>query len=194
MLALATAFGLAALLSASPLAYKVVQYAGAAYLVYLGYDLIASKDDTRGELEAVNAASLWRIFYQGVLVEILNPKTMLFFLAFIPQFIDQDRGSFTLQMLVLGVLVPLTAVGPHRRHCRRHPGRSARPTPQEPDPFEVGRRIVPHRTRRSYSRRLKEYLHTSCSVARAATRHAEQGLDGLVPLAPCEHHPAVLEP
>jgi len=110
VLALAAAFGLAALLSTSPLAYTVVQYVGAAYLVYLGYDLIVSKDDTRGELEPVNAASLWRIFYQGVLVEVLNPKTMLFFLAFIPQFIDQERGSFTFQMLVLGVLVPLTAV------------------------------------------------------------------------------------
>jgi len=110
VLALAAAFGLAALLEASPIAYSIVRYAGAAYLVYLGYDLIASREETRGEVAHVDTSSLWRIFYQGVLVEVLNPKTLLSFLAFIPQFVDQGRGSVTAQMLVLGVLVPLTAV------------------------------------------------------------------------------------
>lgn len=110
VLAFAAALGLAALLQASPVAYAIVQYAGALYLVYLGYDLLASKEEPRGELSRVNRNSLWRIFYQGVVVEVLNPKTVLFFLAFIPQFVDQDRGSTVLQMLVLGILVPLTAV------------------------------------------------------------------------------------
>ena len=51
-----------------------------------------------------------RIFWQGVIVEIPNPKTVLFFLAFIPQFVDEQLGSATFQMLVLGVIVPLTAI------------------------------------------------------------------------------------
>lgn len=110
VLALATALGLAALLAASPIAYRIAEHLGAAYLVYLGIDLLRSKVSDRSEVSGVAVRSLWRIFYQGVIVEVLNPKTILFFLAFIPQFVDQARGSITVQMLVLGALVPLTAV------------------------------------------------------------------------------------
>jgi threonine/homoserine/homoserine lactone efflux protein len=53
---------------------------------------------------------LGRIFYQGIVVELLNPKTILFFMAFLPQFVDSDSGAMVTQMLLLGALVPLTAV------------------------------------------------------------------------------------
>jgi threonine/homoserine/homoserine lactone efflux protein len=110
LLALAAALGLSALFAASVAAYTAVQFGGAAYLCYLGIDLIASKEESKSALEQVRRSSLWRIFYQGILVEVFNPKTILFFIAFIPQFVDAELGSVPLQMLVLGILVPLTAV------------------------------------------------------------------------------------
>jgi threonine/homoserine/homoserine lactone efflux protein len=110
VLALATAMGLAALFTTSPVAYAIVQYGGAAYLFYLGVDMICSRDETTSEVQEIRRTSLWRVFYQGVVVEVLNPKTILFFIAFIPQFVDAELGSLPAQMLVLGILVPLTAI------------------------------------------------------------------------------------
>ena len=63
-----------------------------------------------GDAEEISRQSSWRIFTQGVVVEILNPKTALFFLAFLPQFINQDADNLGLQLLILGMLIPLTAV------------------------------------------------------------------------------------
>lgn len=110
LLALAAALGLSALFAASTMAYTAVKVGGAAYLCYLGIDMIASKSEPMDALQEVHRSSLWRIFYQGVAVEVFNPKTILFFIAFIPQFVDAGIGSVPLQMLVLGLLVPLTAV------------------------------------------------------------------------------------
>jgi threonine/homoserine/homoserine lactone efflux protein len=110
ILAVATALGLSALLTATPTVFTTVQYLGAAYLVYLGVDMIWAKEEGGGGLTKVRNESLPRIFWQGVVVEVLNPKTVLFFLAFIPQFVDSATGSVTMQMLVLGILVPLTAI------------------------------------------------------------------------------------
>jgi threonine/homoserine/homoserine lactone efflux protein len=111
-LAIATAFGLALIVTQSPVLYEIVRYCGAAYLVYLGVGMIAagSEHGHTGHAVSVQPLSLWRVFYQGVIVEMLNPKTVLFFMAFIPQFVDAERGSFVVQMLILGLLVPLTAV------------------------------------------------------------------------------------
>ena len=97
------AAGLAALLRSSPIAYSVVRYAGAAYLVYLGLRILFERS---APLEApeVQSAPLSRIFTQGVITNVLNPKVALFFLAFLPQFIQPQRGSVALQIIVLGLI------------------------------------------------------------------------------------------
>ncbi|TML11488.1 MAG: LysE family translocator [Actinobacteria bacterium] len=97
--------GLSALIVASALAFSIVKYAGAAYLVYLGIrKLLEREEEPEVELER---EALRRAFGRGVVVNVLNPKTALFFLAFLPQFIDADRGGVWSQVLVLG----LTFVG-----------------------------------------------------------------------------------
>jgi len=94
--------GLSALIVASSLAFSVVKYAGAAYLVYLGIRKLLE----RTPVEHVERSSepLRRAFLRGIVVNVLNPKTALFFLAFLPQFIDPDRGAVWSQVLVLGLL------------------------------------------------------------------------------------------
>jgi threonine/homoserine/homoserine lactone efflux protein len=97
----AATLGLSALLMRSIVAFNIVKYAGAAYLVYLGIRRLL---DDGGPIQTdwVQARSLTRIFRQGIVVNLLNPKTALFFLAFLPQFVDVEKGSVPLQMLVLG--------------------------------------------------------------------------------------------
>ena len=97
----AAAFGLSAILAASAIAFETVRYAGAAYLIYLGYRMIR----TRHEEATVEAASATRgTFIQGVLTEALNPKTALFFLSFIPQFVSLQQGHVAAQFLLLGAI------------------------------------------------------------------------------------------
>jgi threonine/homoserine/homoserine lactone efflux protein len=100
----AAALGVSALLLSSALAFNAVKYAGAAYLIYLGVKTLL----TRGKLaetKTVESQSLSRAFYQGVLVNLLNPKAALFFFAFLPQFVDAGRGSITTQIIFLGSIV-----------------------------------------------------------------------------------------
>lgn len=100
----AAAFGLSAILLSSSLAFGVVKYAGAAYLIALGVrKLLSTKDDGLRIDEDAPRRSLARVFTQGVIVNVLNPKTALFFLALLPQFVDVDRGTVWLQMVVLGL-------------------------------------------------------------------------------------------
>jgi threonine/homoserine/homoserine lactone efflux protein len=99
----AAALGLSALLMSSASAFRAVQWLGAAYLVFLGVRTLLRKDDTSA-VASGDAHGLARIFGQGVLVNILNPKTALFFLAFLPQFVDPARGRITAQILFLGSL------------------------------------------------------------------------------------------
>jgi threonine/homoserine/homoserine lactone efflux protein len=102
----AATLGLSALLASSALAYETAKYLGAAYLIYLGIRTLLSKDS--GLPEAGNdERRLGPIFGQGVMVNVLNPKTALFFLAFLPQFVDPVRGHATLQILELGILFAL---------------------------------------------------------------------------------------
>jgi len=102
----AATLGLSALLVSSAAAFQVVKYAGAAYLIYLGIRTLRSSDASFFQ-PASSQRSLGNIFGQGVLVNLLNPKTALFFLAFLPQFVDPGRGHATLQILELGVLFSL---------------------------------------------------------------------------------------
>jgi threonine/homoserine/homoserine lactone efflux protein len=101
----AAALGLSALLVSSATAYNTVRWVGAAYLVYLGLQrLLAHDEDARPEgADRPRRLGLSRIFAQGVVVNVLNPKTALFFFAFLPQFVDVSRGSVPVQVVVLGV-------------------------------------------------------------------------------------------
>ena len=93
--------GLSALIAASATAFTVVKLAGAGYLIYLG--MMAFRSAGKQEhLSGLAPMSTRRIFWQGAVVNILNPKTALFFLAFVPQFIDPTLGSPALQLAVLG--------------------------------------------------------------------------------------------
>jgi threonine/homoserine/homoserine lactone efflux protein len=97
------ALGLSALMLALPLAYDAVRYAGAAYLVWLGVRAIASKSSPL-HVQRVDPERLGRVFQQGVLTNMLNPKVALFFLAFLPQFTDSSRGPVPLQIAMLGLI------------------------------------------------------------------------------------------
>jgi threonine/homoserine/homoserine lactone efflux protein len=97
----AAALGLSAILVSSARAFHVVQFAGALYLIFLGIRTLLSREDAH-LVSAASAHGLPRIFGQGVLVNLLNPKTALFFLAFLPQFVDGSRGHVPAQIFFLG--------------------------------------------------------------------------------------------
>jgi threonine/homoserine/homoserine lactone efflux protein len=99
----AAALGLSALLVSSALAFSIVKYAGAVYLIYLGVRKIVVKEEI-AERKLETPHKLSAIFYQGIVVNVLNPKTALFFLAFLPQFVDPSRGAVSLQIFFLGML------------------------------------------------------------------------------------------
>jgi threonine/homoserine/homoserine lactone efflux protein len=106
---LAAAFGLSALIAASAMAFSVVKYAGAAYLVYLGIRTLLSRNDAL-ELGVTKRGTLLDIYRQGVVTNVLNPKVILFFTAFLPQFVDPSRGSVMIQLLFLGVLLVIVTL------------------------------------------------------------------------------------
>lgn len=101
--AVAATLGLSAILLSSALAFDVVKYLGAAYLVYLGLRKLLSREEVTVEGN-VKPESLRRIYWQGFAINLLNPKTALFFFAFLPQFVNPERGNVTAQTLLLGVL------------------------------------------------------------------------------------------
>jgi threonine/homoserine/homoserine lactone efflux protein len=98
----AVALGLAEFLRAVPVAYDAVRYAGAVYLVWIGARMLFARQKEAGPI-AIEPAGLRRIFIQGVVNNILNPKVALFFLAFLPQFIDPQGSAFR-QTVGLGLL------------------------------------------------------------------------------------------
>jgi threonine/homoserine/homoserine lactone efflux protein len=100
----AATIGLSSLLLSSATAFQAVKFAGAAYLVILGLRRLRGRRATGGETQARVPRSRRRLYGQGVVVNILNPKTALFFLALLPQFVDPNAGSAAVQMLVLGLV------------------------------------------------------------------------------------------
>ena len=122
--------GLSAIIATSALMFSIVKYAGAAFLIYLGIRAMLDKApiELNGGAPAIGAG---RAFRQAVLTEVLNPKTELFFLAFLPQFVRPEHGSIALQLAILGIVFVLLglvstvvfAVGAGRlgNLLRRHP-------------------------------------------------------------------------
>jgi threonine/homoserine/homoserine lactone efflux protein len=101
----AAALGLSALLMSSAVAYSTVKYAGAFYLIYLGVKKLTSKPMLANATEDAGnpATDLRKVFAEAVFVNVLNPKTAIFFFAFLPQFVDVNRGSIGMQMTVFGL-------------------------------------------------------------------------------------------
>lgn len=100
---LAAVVGLSAIIANSAVAFNIIKYAGAAYLIYLGIRSFFSNQNKFTINDKVEKKSLSKLFWQGVFTNILNPKVALFFLAFLPQFIHPETGSTALQILVLGL-------------------------------------------------------------------------------------------
>ncbi len=127
----AAALGLSVLLVTSALAFTVVKYLGAAYLLFLGIRTLLGRGDSRPAIAEIPRKTT-RLFAQGFIVQLLNPKTALFFYAFLPQFVDPAKGSVSEQIALLGALSVLLALctdsayailaGTTGRWLQRHPG------------------------------------------------------------------------
>ncbi|ASW08083.1 MULTISPECIES: LysE family translocator [unclassified Rhizobium] len=106
---LMAAAGLSAILAASALAFSTVKWIGAAYLIWLGIQALRSKGEGAWIKEAGRALSLSRIYRQGIMVSLLNPKVAIFFLAFLPQFVVEGAGPVWAQLLLHGSLIIVVA-------------------------------------------------------------------------------------
>ena len=95
--------GLSAIIAGSSIAFDIIKYMGAAYLIYLGIRSVFGKKQSLEIKTPVKKLSYTRIFWQGVFTNVLNPKVALFFLAFLPQFIDISKEDTAWQILFLGV-------------------------------------------------------------------------------------------
>jgi threonine/homoserine/homoserine lactone efflux protein len=107
--AMAAALGLSTLFVYSPVAFAVVKYLGAAYLIYLGVGTLLSRSALQPARQAA-PLKLAAVYRQGVVTDLLNPKVALFFIAFLPQFVDPASGSPALQILFFGLLFHVTGV------------------------------------------------------------------------------------
>ena len=105
--ALAAAFGLSQLFLAVPLAYDVVRYAGAAYLLYLAWQAFRSRGTFAAPTDGLRGRSIGQVFRQGLATNLLNPKMALFVLALFPQFLDPGQGSVALQIMLLATVLNL---------------------------------------------------------------------------------------
>ena len=99
---LAAALGLSAILAADARAFQIVRFMGAGYLVYLGVRMLINNPVRSNARRMPALTSLWRIYVQGIVTNVTNPKVALFFLAFVPQFIDRSSSAKSLAFLVLG--------------------------------------------------------------------------------------------
>lgn len=103
------AFGLSVILVQSAIAFSIIKYAGAVYLIYLGIIKLIQKDKSLFNPK-LKKIKLIKIFSQGFIVNLLNPKTALFFLAFLPQFVNPEAGSVPIQIIYLGMIFISLAV------------------------------------------------------------------------------------
>ena len=104
----AAALGVSSIIASSALAFSVIKYVGAAYLIYLGLrTLLRRPKPLDQQIGSRSADPLPRVYREGILVNVLNPKVALFFLAFLPQFIDTSSGPAAPQIIILGLLMSL---------------------------------------------------------------------------------------
>lgn len=106
---LAAVLGISALIVSSAIAFNLIRYAGAAYLVFLGIHAFLSKAETF-KVKKVEHKRLRNIYYQGLITNLLNPKVIFFFVAFFPQFVDPAKGNVSLQLLILGVILVVVSL------------------------------------------------------------------------------------
>src|SRR5205807_10299363 len=105
----AVALGISGVFLVVPIAYDIIKYVGAAYLVYLGIRFLLSREEIQTSSRD-GKADLRKAFFQGSLTTLLNPKVALFYVAFLPQFVDPARGHVSLQLLTLGLLFNITSL------------------------------------------------------------------------------------
>ena len=97
------AFGLSLIIAKSILLFNIIKFAGATYLIYIGYKMLTDKSQLKtGEVILSNSVDYWEIYRDGILTNILNPKVALFFIAFLPQFIDPTLKNTILPFITLG--------------------------------------------------------------------------------------------
>lgn len=112
----AVAFGVAILLAESPVLFRGLQYCGAAYLLYLGVRAVlasrnkSARTDEPAECGALPVKSRWALYRQGITMNLLNPKVLLFFLSFLPGFVDPGTDSPTLYIVMLGAIFAIQAL------------------------------------------------------------------------------------
>lgn len=104
------AFGLSALLSTSGFAFNIVKFLGAGYLIYLGIKTLLSNNVLRPDSKNVSELKSFTIFRQGVLTNVFNPKAIITFMAFLPQFITPGEGNTSFQIFLLGGLLAFLAM------------------------------------------------------------------------------------
>lgn len=102
---LANAFGLSFILEIFPLGYTIVKWVGIFYLAYIGFLYLKALFSRRDpEIRAIEKLSYRQVYLKGILVNLLNPKTGLFFMAFLPQFVNESAGQIPLQLFILGLV------------------------------------------------------------------------------------------
>jgi len=106
---LAVALGVAAIFQTSAIAFSVLKIIGAGYLLYLAWKAFRASAETLGD-ERGGDIGLWKLYRRGIIMNITNPKVSIFFLAFLPQFVDAKRGPISLQILALGSLFILATI------------------------------------------------------------------------------------
>lgn len=105
----AVALGVAAIFQASPVAFSLLKYAGAGYLVYLAYQSFKAGAEEEDE-QKINALTPFKLYRRGIIMNITNPKVSIFFLAFLPQFTHQEYGPIVPQILVLGLVFIVSTI------------------------------------------------------------------------------------
>lgn len=103
------AFGISAIIYQSATAFTIVKLAGAAYLLYLAWQSFRARNETY-LLQKQKPLENWSLYKKGIIMNILNPKVSLFFLALLPQFVNETSGNVSLQMIILGILFIVQAL------------------------------------------------------------------------------------
>jgi len=106
----AAAFGISVIFQTSQVAFDVVKYIGAGYLIYIAYQAYKHKDEPLNLEGQKSSGELKKLYFKGFIMNVLNPKVSIFFLAFLPQFVNPELGSVSTQMIILGIIFMITTV------------------------------------------------------------------------------------